>query len=544
MIDINGYEISKAFTGGEPVSAIYSFGVKVWPVTGPVEFGGLKFTALEAGSFGMEHNGTNATTTKPNLSYSKNGGSWIEWDYTNIPVVKDDFIYFKGVNNRISNSISDYSTFTSTGRFNASGNIMSLLYCDDYEGKFDLTGREYCFDKLFYDCYGLVNAPALPATTLASGCYSYMFYGCNSLISAPELPATTLASNCYDGMFWSCGKITTAPLLPATTLSNSCYANMFRQCRITTAPELPATKLASKCYENMFMFCGNLNYIKANFTTKPSTSYTKDWLYGVAETGTFVANPSATWTTSITRNESTVPSGWTIEKDPISWGGLKFTALEAGEIGMTHNGTNATTTKPSLSYSKNGGSWVKWDYTPISVVTDDFIYFKGINDSISTSSSNYSTFTSTGRFASSGNIMSLLYSDDYEGKISLSGKNYCFFKLLFNCSTLNTAPELPATTLGISCYNFMFSGCTSLTTSPELPATVLVKNCYYSMFAGCTNLNYVKADFITEPSSKYTSYWLDGVASTGIFVANPSATWTDTISRNRSTVPAGWTIQK
>ena len=543
MIDINGYEISKAFTGGEPVNAIYSFGVKVWPVTGPVEFGGLKFTALESGSFVMEHNGTNATTTKPNLSYSKNGGSWTDWDYTNIPVVKDDFIYFKGVNNRISNSISDYSTFTSTGRFNASGNIMSLLYGDDYEGKFDLTGREYCFDKLFYDCYGLVTSPELPATTLASNCYSYMFYGCNSLISAPELPATTLANNCYDGMFWSCGKINTAPSLPATTLANSCYANMFRQCRITTSPELPATKLSSKCYENMFMFCGYLNYIKANFTTKPSTSYTKDWLYGVEETGTFVANSSATWTTTIERNESTVPSGWTIEKDPISWGGLKFTALEAGEIGMTHNGTNATT-KPSLSYSKNGGSWVEWDYTPISVVTDDFIYFKGINDSISTSSSNYSTFTSTGRFSASGNIMSLLYSDDYEGKISLSGKNYCFFKLLFNCSTLTTSPELPATTLGISCYNFMFSGCTSLTNAPELPATVLVKNCYYSMFSGCTNLNYVKADFTTEPSSKYTSYWLSDVASTGTFVANSSATWTDTINRNRSTVPAGWTITK
>ena len=314
MVDINGYEINSAFSGGFPLKAIYSLGEKVWPVDQPVEFGGLKFTALEAGTIGMDHNGTNATTTKPYISYSKDGVNWIEWDYTNITVDSGDFVYFKGVNNRISNSISDYSTFTSTGRFNASGNIMSLLYGDDYEGKFDLTGREYCFDKLFYDCYGLITAPELPATTLAGYCYSYMFYGCTSLKSAPELPATTLSSNCYDGMFWSCGKITTAPALPATKLSNSCYANMFRQCRITSAPELPATKLASKCYENMFMFCGNLNYIKANFTTKPSTSYTKDWLYGVEETGTFVANTSATWTTSITRNESTVPAGWTIQK--------------------------------------------------------------------------------------------------------------------------------------------------------------------------------------------------------------------------------------
>ena len=314
MVDINGYEINSAFSGGEPLKAIYSLGEKVWPVDQPVEFGGLKFTALEAGTIGMEHNGTNATTTKPYISYSKDGVNWIEWDYTNITVDAGDFVYFKGVNNRISNSISDYSTFTSNGRFNASGNIMSLLYGDDYEGKLDLSGKDYCFDKLFYDCYGLITSPELPATTLSSYCYSYMFYGCTSLKSAPALPATTLSSNCYDGMFWSCGKITTAPALPATTLSNSCYANMFRQCRITTAPELPATKLVSKCYDGMFMFCGYLNYIKANFTTKPSTSYTKDWLYGVEETGIFDANSSATWTTSISRGSSTVPAGWTIQK--------------------------------------------------------------------------------------------------------------------------------------------------------------------------------------------------------------------------------------
>jgi hypothetical protein len=38
------------------------------------------------------------------------------------------------------------------------------------------------------------------------------------------------------------------------------------------------------------------------------------------------------------------------------------------------------------------------------------------------------------------------------------------------CSSLEKAPELPATTLSESCYAYMFSGCTLLETSPELPA--------------------------------------------------------------------------
>jgi hypothetical protein len=43
----------------------------------------------------------------------------------------------------------------------------------------------------------------------------------------------------------------------------------------------------------------------------------------------------------------------------------------------------------------------------------------------------------------------------------------------------------------------MFTGCTSLTTAPKLPATTLAYQCYYSMFLSCTSLTnaYVKAAF-------------------------------------------------
>ena len=369
MVDINGYEIKSAFSGGEPLKAIYSLGEKVWPVDQPVEFGGLKFTALENGTIGMTHNGTNATTTKPYISYSKDGVNWIEWDYTNITVDSGDFVYFKGVNNRISSGSSqmNYSTFTSTGKISASGNIMSLLYGDDYEDKLSLIGNSYCFYRLFYNCKSLTTAPSLPATKLATLCYYDMFYNCESLTTAPELPATTLAGSCYYHMFYGCTSLLNAPELPATTLSNGCYDGMFSVCSsLTTAPSLPATKLSTLCYYNMF----------------------------------------------------------------------------------------------------------------------------------------------------------------------------------YGCESLATAPALPATTLADSCYDSMFYGCSSLTTAPELPATTLANGCYKYMFRNCTKLNYVKANFTTEPSSTYTKYWLDGVASTGTFIANPDATWTTTIERNESTVPAGWTIQK
>jgi len=85
---------------------------------------------------------------------------------------------------------------------------------------------------MFWNCTGLVNAPALSATTLARGCYANMFNGCTSLITAPELPATTLAGSCYYSMFAFCTNLMASPTLPATTLADGCYTGMFSQTNV------------------------------------------------------------------------------------------------------------------------------------------------------------------------------------------------------------------------------------------------------------------------------------------------------------------------
>lgn len=200
------------------------------------------------------------------------------------------------------------------------------------------TLAQACYTSMFIRCSSLVNAPVLTATTLAQSCYSSMFNGCTSLTTAPALPATTLASYCYSAMFQDCTHLTSAPVLPATTLANSCYSNMFRDCtsltsapsvlpattlvtscyqnmffrcsRLTTAPALPATTLVSGCYSQMFRECTRLKYIKAMFTTTPSTTYTNNWVRSVASTGTFVKNVNATWTTT---GNNGVPSGWDVQ---------------------------------------------------------------------------------------------------------------------------------------------------------------------------------------------------------------------------------------
>ena len=198
---------------------------------------------------------------------------------------------------------------------------------------------KYCYYYMFYGCTSLIKAPELPATTLATNCYGFMFSGCTSLTEAPELPVTTLANYCYQSMFNGCTSLTKAPELPATTLTNNCYNGMFSGCTsLTKAPELPATTLTDYCYQSMFdgctsltkapvlpattlgdycyysMFygCSSLNEVRCQMPSSYSSSdigsnYAKNWLEGVASTGTFYTNADAKWPSGV----SGIPTGWT-----------------------------------------------------------------------------------------------------------------------------------------------------------------------------------------------------------------------------------------
>ena len=85
----------------------------------------------------------------------------------------------------------------------------------------------------------------------------------------------------------------------------------------------------------------------------------------------------------------------------------------------------------------------------------------------------------------------------------------------------------------------MFYGCTSLVTAPELPAATLVTYCYGWMFDGCSKLNYVKAMFTHIWGDGCVEYWLNGVSSTGTFIKNKNVTWTN----KDAGIPSGWTVQ-
>ena len=250
--------------------------------------------------------------------YSKDNVTWTSaTSSTSISATKGERVFFRASGLTASSSSGIGSFTISNGDCNVGGNIMSMVYGADFKGKTEIT-QTYQFYRLFYSSSTIggrivdASGLALPATTLTDYCYAYMFYNQHKITNAPELPATTLATSCYIYMFQGCTSLVNAPALPATTLASRCYQYMFYGCtNLVNAPALPATKFANYCYQYMFQGCTSLNYIKAMFTTAPSTTYLQDWVSGVSASGTFVKNSAATW--ADTFGVSAIPEGWTVE---------------------------------------------------------------------------------------------------------------------------------------------------------------------------------------------------------------------------------------
>ena len=229
------------------------------------------------------------------IQYSKDLNTWNNISFvtdnsSQIVLNSGEKLYLKGTNSAygqlLRNTYLSAANIQSSGNIDVMGNIMSLIYGDNFIGN-NTISAEQTFAALFRGNNKLVNAKdlILPSMSLTTDCYRTMFYSCTSLVTAPELPATTLALRCYKSMFYSCTSL-------------------------VTAPELPATYLANYCYNYMFYNCTSLNYVKAMFISGTSqTMYADYWLHGVSATGTFVKNSEATWSNI----EWGIPTGWTVE---------------------------------------------------------------------------------------------------------------------------------------------------------------------------------------------------------------------------------------
>ena len=213
------------------------------------------------------------------------------------------------------------------------------------------------------------------------------------------------------------------------------------------------------------------------------------------------------------------------EPEPEPYDGLIFTAQEANSsVTLDKAGWG---TELQLEYRTNTN--VEWqNYTLGTTINlaniDDWVEMRNQGlQTLNNNADNYHQFAMTGKISASGNIQYLL---DKTGEL-LSVTDYCYYYMFYGCTSLTTAPSLPATTLANRCYYQMFGECTSLTTAPALPATTLAGYCYYGMFYRCTSLTTAPALPATTLASECYENMFSGCTSLTTAPALPATTLAD-----------------
>lgn len=166
---------------------------------------------------------------------------------------------------------------------------------------------------------------------------------------------------------------------------------------------------------------------------------------------------------------------------------LTFSSPNPFSISVATPGWNG-----KLYYSTDTKTWAEWTGTEVNATEEGGIYalyFAGAgNTKITGGSSNKWTLNGSS-ISCTGNIESLL---DYE-----------------------TVAAGQHPTLADHCYYYMFNGCTSLTTAPSLPATTLADYCYYGMFNSCT-----KIKIAVSKSSEYNKEYRIPKSGDGVTARN------------------------
>lgn len=689
MIGIGEININGIYIGETPISNVFIGETEIW------DDGGIDYS-LKYLTFKILTDGTLSWKTYQSYSktiyYSINDGEWIAWtssaNGSTVDVHAGDKVRLKGTNQNYSTSKQKYNCFEGgTATFDIYGNIMSLIYGDDFIGNI-----------------------TLPSTFEFCSLFKY-----TNVISAEHLilPAKQLSNYCYRAMF-SFATLQVPPALPATRLSQGCYWYMFEQCPITTAPDLLAAIVPAEAYGNMFNGCSSLNYIKCLATDISADSAVTNWTTGVSTNGTFVKEPGATWP----KGTSGVPSKWTTEEfdysteyfhyniltdnteiivdgetqetlrpfdiyystDKVVWNKIRVSAQDSFSIGTYNQGENVyIKSKNKQGYGnvmaqtrlqENGYCFYATNGANICgnilslILGDDFIkqeeiyydyYHVGVfaglfsDGNIIDASKLFIPFVGDyaflATFAANANLLYApkeVYGEsegcylrmftDCQSLISAPSiccyyetRDYCYEEMFNGCSSLTnvdldlttnaadtigessffgmfsgctslqythnfgniktvrphgcahmyegctsltSATDLPATQLGMccyesmfegctglvyvmetlpakglanGCYKSMFKGCTNLTESPSLPARALVENCYKEMFNGCTSLEYIECYANSTGATNCTESWTNNVSSSGTFVKSTLMTsWTTGING----IPTNWTVEE
>ena len=444
----------------------------------------LTFKILTDGTIKWSYSHVDAVKT---IEYSKNNGEWTSITSTStgaeIPVVAGDVVKFRGDNEGLAVGTKRSTFKDTTCDYDAEGNVMSLLSSTDFASLTSIS-YEYCFINLFAGS-PIINAKNLylPATTIVTGAYAQLFQGCSKL----ELPFRILPVNdvpyrgCFN-IFKNCTSLKKTPKILGTgTVGEVGFGAAFLDCTsLQEACDLKFKSVGVQGYTSMF------------------------------------------------------------EKSGIKHG-PEIYATECSDKAMSymfHKCINLETCTKEL----------RTEVLPTECYRIMFAFCLSLKEAPKIKATEASTSACSNMF-----MACISLENPPEMNITTIGEK-SLYGMFSGCEKLKNSPNLPAMTLASECYSHLFGivqrdlspelidrdlYCSSLEITPVLPATTLVTMCYEFMFYGCSKVNRIEC-LATDISASYcTRRWVEGVASTGVFIPNVEANWTTGVNG----IPEDWEVR-
>lgn len=464
-----------------------------------------------------------------------------------------------------------------------SGNVMSMLFGDDFVGKKDLTGYYCAFARMFAGNEYMCDARylVLPATTLEIGCYIAMFGGCYLIVAAPELPAPTLTEACYLAMFDECTGLRYIKMMATDITANECLAawiptSIDSQGLLVHHIDLQIEQESSSpTLINPTVFgtdaTDNTMYVPTywrHFGTLPYENQHTEYftITPIEGINQYIPVVNEEYGFMILNDRTEIQYEYSFDK--VEWHQV-HTLNPLSDVSENEMLANMVFLQNRQSIYLRAN--ITPDMLPTTLYDDDEIMNCGIGSIYLSSTSGNHCF-----YIASGNVMSFVYGDNFADKTDLSEYPSVFVNLFYpsNMFVNNVGPAsydlndddnlymnklydasnliLPATTLGPWSYVNMFKYCTSLIDAPKiLPATqletiddytqydsmfcyceslvcgpelnvdILPEYGYSYMFGDCTNICYIKMNTSDISADECLSGVLSSINYDGHVICNP-----------------------
>ena len=357
--------------------------------------------------------------------------------------------------------------------------------------------------EMFAGCTNLLYPIKLDVTQLNKNCFSEMYSGCTKLRIY-----TSPTTNEF-------GSFTTSWSIPEITEAQDWNTDMFKDCAVSIVPVLGTTyyildslkTISATADDITVQYDGNMHKGSVNVTA-PLDNYT---IYYSETDGNYNSTTMlqyrdvgvhTVYYLIVAKGYKDFKGSYTITITKENSNRLTFSSAASFSISKTSYFKTDGTLEYLLGDPK-GNSWNVWNNETLTSAkyTDEkfYISLRGRNATyVTTTDTNLEEInpplqmTGTKPIDSTGYVESLL---DYEkldlGEIPTMAQKGAFAGLFKECNMLASAPSFAATSIDNNtyCYCRMFEYCSSLTTAPKLPALYAPDYAYQNMFFCCFNLS-------------------------------------------------------